>query len=116
MSTARSAGRRRAGLCVASRLVAVAEVLGQVFGEVADAPAGIAGSGEDALGVEPGTEPGDVPWLVLVADGVERLVPGREDLACSRVDVVAGVLTGPGETPPCIDSNTPSLAIILSFS
>jgi tetratricopeptide (TPR) repeat protein len=51
--------------------VAVAEVLGQVLGEVADAPAGVAGSGEHALGVEPGTEPGHVPRFVLVSDGVE---------------------------------------------
>ena len=65
-------------------LVAVADVLGQVLGEVADAPAGVLGSGEHALGVEPGTEPGHVQRLVLVADGVEGLVPGRQHLAGVR--------------------------------
>jgi hypothetical protein len=29
------------------------------------------------LRVEPRPEPGDVQWLVLVADGVERVVPGE---------------------------------------
>jgi hypothetical protein len=45
------------GLGVGGGLVAVAEVLRQVLGEVADAPAGVPGSGQDALGVEPGAEP-----------------------------------------------------------
>jgi hypothetical protein len=54
------------GLVAGGRLVAVAEVLGQVFGEVADAPAGVAGSGEHALGVEPAYQnasprPGQAP-------------------------------------------------------
>jgi hypothetical protein len=56
------------GLGVGGGLVAVAEVLGQVLGEVADAPAGVAGSDEHALGVEPGAEPGHVQRLVLVED------------------------------------------------
>ena len=54
-------------------LVAVAELFGQVFGEVADAPAGVFGSGEDALGVEPCAEPGDVQRLVLVAEQAAQL-------------------------------------------
>ena len=37
-------------------------------------------------------EPGHVPRLVLVADGVEGLVPGREHLAGGGVEVGAGVL------------------------
>jgi hypothetical protein len=71
-------------LAVACGLVAVAEVLGQVLGEVADAPAGVLRSGEDALGVEPLAELGHVLGFVTVADGVEGLVPGREYLAGVR--------------------------------
>ena len=52
------------GLGAGGGLVAVAEVLGQVLGEVADAPAGVLLSGEDALGVEALAEPGHVPGLV----------------------------------------------------
>ena len=37
-------------------------------------------------------EPGDVPRLVVVADGVEGLVPGRQHFAGGRVEVGAGVL------------------------
>ena len=80
------------GLGVGGGLVAVADVLGQVLGEVADAPAGVLRSGEHALGVEPRAEPGYVQRLVLVADGVEGLVPGRQDLAGVGVEVGAGVL------------------------
>ena len=43
--------------------VASGDLLGQVLGEVADAAAGVFGSGEHALGVELGPEPGDVPGL-----------------------------------------------------
>ncbi len=56
-------------------------------------------------------EPGDVQRLVLVADGVEGLVPGRQHLAGVRVEVGAGglvpdrkaaalVLDGLGGGPP----------------
>jgi hypothetical protein len=57
-------------------VVAVAELLGQVFGQVADAPGGVLGGGEHALGVELGAEPDHMPWLVVVGDGVQGLVPG----------------------------------------
>jgi hypothetical protein len=90
------------GLVVASRLVAVAEVLGQVLGEVADAPAGIFRSGEHALGVKPGAEPGHVQRLVQVGDGVEGLVPVRQDLAGVRVEVGAGVLIPHRQVPGVI--------------
>jgi hypothetical protein len=82
--------------------MAVAEVLGQVLGKVADAPAGVAGSGEDALGVEPGAEPGYVPRVVLVADGVEGLVPVRQYLAGVRVEVGAGVLIPDRKAVPVV--------------
>jgi len=72
--------------------VAVAEVLGQVLGEVADAPVRIPRPGKNALGVELGAEAGDVPRLVLVADGVEGLVPGREHLSGAGVEIGADVL------------------------
>ncbi len=80
------------GLGVAVFMVAVAEVLGQVLGEVADAPAGISRSGQHSFSIEPGAEPGHVQRLVLVADGVEGLVPGGEHLAGARVEVGPGVL------------------------
>src|ERR1035441_9954136 len=48
------------GLGVGGGLVTVADVLGQVLGEVADAPAGVLGSSEHALGIEAVAEPGYV--------------------------------------------------------
>jgi hypothetical protein len=90
------------GLGVGGGLVAVADVLGQVLGQVADAPAGVPGSGEYALGVEPGAEPGHVLRLVVVADGVEGLVPGGQDLAGVRVEVGAGVLVPDREVPAVV--------------
>ena len=71
----------------------------------------VLGSGEHALGVEPDPEPGHVPRLILVADGVERLVPGRQDFPGGRVEVAADrlvpdrqlvtvVLDGGGVGPP----------------
>jgi hypothetical protein len=59
--------------------VAVADVLGEILGDVADAPVSVLGPGQDALGVEAIAEPGDVQRLVIVADGVECFVPGRQD-------------------------------------
>jgi hypothetical protein len=106
VSTVRTAGRRRAGRRgrpgYRCRRVAVAEVLGQVLGEVADALAGVAGSGEDALGVEPGPEPGHVLRLVTVAYGVEGLVPGREDFTGVRVEVGAGVVVPDRQVPAVV--------------
>ena len=63
-------------LVLGAGLVAVADVLGQVLGEVADAPAGVPRTGQNALRVEPH----DVQGFVVVADRAERLVPGRQDL------------------------------------
>jgi hypothetical protein len=79
-------------LGVGGGLVAVGDVLGQVLGEVADAPGRVAASGEHALGVELRAEPGDVQRLVVVADGVECLVPGGQELTGRRVEVAAGCL------------------------
>ena len=70
-------------------LVAVAYLLGEVLGQVADAPGGVLGPGEHALGVEPDPEPGHMPRLIVGADGVERLVPGRQDFPGGRVEVAA---------------------------
>ena len=58
------AGRVRP-LRVCVRLVAVADLLGEVLGQVPNAPAGVLGPGEHALGVEPLAEPGHVPRLIL---------------------------------------------------
>ena len=69
--------------------VALGDGLGQVLGEVADAAIRVFGSGEDALGVEAVAEPGDVQRLILVADGVECLVPGGQDLACIGIKATA---------------------------
>jgi hypothetical protein len=51
--------------------VASGDLLGQVLGEVADAPGGVLGSGEHALGVELGSEPSHVAGLVSRADVVK---------------------------------------------
>ena len=83
-------------------LVAVADVLGQVLGEVADASAGILRPGEHALGVEPVAEPGHVQRLVPVADGVEGLVPRWEHFAGVRVEVGAGLLVPDRQVPALV--------------
>ena len=80
--------RRMCPLRVGVGLVAVADLLGEVLGQVADAPARVFRSGEHALGVEP--DP--VPRLIVQADGVERLVPGRQDFPGGRVEVAADAL------------------------
>ena len=90
------------GLGVGCGLVAVANMLGQVLGEVADAPAGIPGSGQHALGVEPGAEPGHVQRLVPVADGVEGLVPVRQYLAGVRMEVGVSVLVPDRQMPAVV--------------
>ena len=74
-------------LGVAGGLVAVGHLLGEVFGQVADAACGVLGSGEHALGVEPVPEPGHMQRLVLISDGIQRVVPGRQDLPGRRVEV-----------------------------
>jgi hypothetical protein len=74
-------------LVLGAGLVAVADVLGQVLGEVADAPVSVFRSGEHALGVEPVAGFCDVQRLVVVADHGECLVPGGQDFAGSRIDV-----------------------------
>ena len=51
-------------------LVAVAYLLGEVLGQVADAPRGILGPSKHALSVEPDPEPGHMPRLGLGADGI----------------------------------------------
>ena len=54
--------------------------------------------GEHALGVEPFAEPGHV--VRLVAELVERLVPGSQDFPGGRVQVVPGVLVPHGQLVP----------------
>jgi hypothetical protein len=80
-------------------VVAVAEVLGQVLGEVADAPGGVLAPGQDALGVELRPEPRDVQRLVLWADGIQGLIPRRQELAGHRVEVAAGRLMPDRQVP-----------------
>ena len=62
-------------LRVSVSLVAVADLLGQVLGQVPDTPRRILRPGEHALGVEPDPEPGQMPRLIPVSDGIKRLVP-----------------------------------------
>ena len=50
---------------------------------------GVLGSGQHALGVEPVAEPGHVPGQVIGADGVQGLIPVRQDFPGGRVDVPA---------------------------
>jgi hypothetical protein len=77
-------------LAVGAGLMAVSYVFGQLFGEVADAAGGAAGSRKDALGVEPRAEPGDVQRFGLWADGVEHVAPGGQELPGGWVDEPAG--------------------------
>jgi hypothetical protein len=49
------------------------------------------------LGVESLAEPGHVPRVVLVADRIQGLVPGREDFPGGRVEVVAAGLVPDGQ-------------------
>jgi hypothetical protein len=49
-------------------LVAVGDVLGDVFGQVADAPVRVLGPGQHALGVELRAEPGHVQRIIGRAD------------------------------------------------
>ena len=49
-------------------------------------------SGQHALGVDPFPQPRHVQWLVLIADGVDGLVPGRQNFPGGRVEVGACVL------------------------
>ena len=78
-------------------LVAVAHLLGEVLGQVADAPGRVRGPGEHALGVEPFPEPGHVPGQVIAADGIQGLIPGRQHLAGGRVDVPAHLVVPDGQ-------------------
>jgi hypothetical protein len=73
-------------------LVASGDVLGEVFGQVADAPARVLRPGEHALGVELGPEPGHMQRVIVRADRVEGLVPGGQDFA--RGGVKAAPLRG----------------------
>jgi len=90
-------------------VVAVADLLGEVLGQVADAPACVLRSGQHAFGFELGAEPGHV--VRLVAELVQRLVPGWQDLPGGRVEVASYgripdrqltvvVLDGGGAGPP----------------
>ena len=72
--------------------VAFGDLLSQVLGQIADAPVGVLGPGEYALGIELGPEPGHMLRLISWADRVERIIPGLQDFAGRRVEVVAGIL------------------------
>src|SRR5215472_249618 len=74
-------------------VVAVAELLGQVFGQVADAPGRVLRSGEHALCVELSPEPGHVHRAVIGADGGQGVVPvGQGDaLRAPRAGTSAGL-------------------------
>ena len=70
--------------------VAVADLLGQVLGQVADTPGGI---------LDPASTPSALNWSPNRATWwgwspklVEGLVPGSQDFPRGRVEVVAGVL------------------------
>jgi hypothetical protein len=70
-------------------LVAVAELLGEVLGQIADAAGGALGPGEHALGVELGPEPGHMQRLILRTNGVQGVIPGGQQLAGGGVEVAA---------------------------
>ena len=79
-------------LRVGTGLVAVAYLLSQVLGQVADAAVGVLGPGEYALGIELGPEPSHMLRLISRADRVERIRPCLQDFAGRRVEVAAGTL------------------------
>ena len=87
-------------LGVACGLVAVGDVFGEVLGQVADAAGRVLRPAQDALGVEPVPEPGHVQRLILVADGVEGLVPGGQDFAGGGVEVGAVCSSQTGSWSP----------------
>ena len=64
-------------LCVCFGLAAVADLLGEVLNQVADAPRGVLGPGEHALGVELGPKPHHIPGWVVFADGVKAARSAR---------------------------------------
>ncbi len=52
--------------------------------------------GQHALGVEPVPEPRHVQRLVLVADGIQRVIPGGQDFPGGRVEVGARLVVPDG--------------------
>ena len=84
-------------LGVGGGLVAVGDLLGEVFGQVADAAGCVLRSGEHALGVESVPEPGHVQRFIVVADGVQRVIPGGQDFAGRGVEVGACLLIPDGQ-------------------
>ena len=76
--------------------VAVAELLGQVLRQIADAPVSVLGPGEHTLSVEPCAEPGHV--VGLAAELVQRLVPAGQDFPGGRIK--AAPLCGAGSGAP----------------
>jgi hypothetical protein len=82
--------------------VAVAELLGQVLGEVADAPGRVLGPGEHALGVELGPEPGHVPRVIVRADCVKAVLKIKAALHAAPRPALTPVLSlgRPGRRAP----------------
>jgi len=70
-------------------LVAVAHLLGQVLGQVADAPRRILRAREHAVSAELNPEPGHMPRLVLGADGI-KAAPLRSAAARIRAGLCLG--------------------------
>ena len=69
----------------------VGDVLGEVLDEVADAPVASFEPARTPWASNRVAEPGHVQRLVLVAERVEGLVPGRQGFAGGGVDVGARV-------------------------
>jgi len=89
-------------LLVSGGMVAVAELLGQVLGEVADAPGRVLGPGEHALGVELGPEPGHVPRVIVRADCVKAVLKIKAALHAAPRPALTPVLSlgRPGRRAP----------------
>jgi hypothetical protein len=73
-------------LLVGGRLVAAVDALGEVLGQVADAPGRLRATGQDSLRVELDAEPGDVDRFGLLVQVVERLFPGGQGFAGVGID------------------------------
>ena len=79
-------------------LVAVADLLGEVLGQVADAPGRVRWIRRARPGRRTGPRTGPrATAQSSVADGIERLVPGRQHLAGGRVEVAADLLVPDGQ-------------------
>ena len=81
-------GHMRA-LSVGVCLMAFADLLHEVLGEVADAVGGVFGPCQHALRIKLGPEPDNVPRVVAGADRIHGFIPRRQQIASGRIEIPA---------------------------